>query len=328
MPIQGLIGLGTTGLAAAGVEGAAAASTMFFSGSWQADFGATGLNTYGARTQHIFGTDNKLLVGGQALGLLPILGIYINEFEGAGKWLGVGDDVRFGYGQSIDVVYGGPRSQITRGPIINRKTYRPLGGKYWPRLPIMPGIWNAVEKALNDILSGETSEFLAANHPSLPNPLQGAVMPEAFLEDLDEKYALPIFLLSQLVLLLTAAADLAVRFAYPEYNPQYDARDPSKPIPVPPGILLGVTGFVTNILQAVIYNFELISIYDEDRLNGQSEGLAALDKVQRLLSTNSATDSQNLIKWNINAAFDDTAVVVNDVVIMGMATAALGAQIV
>ncbi|MGE3803852.1 MAG: hypothetical protein AB7K24_04155 [Gemmataceae bacterium] len=318
MPIQNLLALTTNFAGIFGSDEATEIARKYFAGSWRTLFGHAGDHTYGSRAAHAYGIDNKLVVGGGAGGLLPFLGQYVNAFDYLlFGFLGPDNYVRTVYGQQIEIVYGGPRSRILRGPQIEKTTTRSLGLDY-PSL--IPSALTVVKEALKKLHGSEAAEALPQNQLALPDPTQGAVNPEAFAplrEVKHRSFEKLIFGLSQVLILLTAAVDLAVYFKYRDYNPAYDPNDPDRDIDALPGVLLGVTGFVTDILQGFIYQCELMSVYDDDLQNAQSESMTSLEKSIKLISYY-ATNAKAIIEYCIEEAKNQLAVVIKDVMVLQM----------
>lgn len=307
MAIYNLLGLGVTIGSLAGDKTAEEIAATYFTGTYNNTLGSEGHNVYGQRTSHIFGTDNRLTVGGGLMGLFGPLGIFINEFALIPfGWLGLGDDCSVTYGQKIDVVYGGPNSRIQRGPSITRITHKPLGRK--------PDVSKLPSDMLQGMFGGKASALLAANQPQdVPTPEQGSANPAAFTTD--DRYESLILHLSQFFIVMTGAVDLAIRLKYPKFgfDPQTQSQEKS-PVPM---ILMTAGSTLGSILQGIIYHLEIQSIYGKDLVNSISEAMSTL-KYAGTLVIAAALEGGKAIWRFLKRAWHFTTIVVKNVLLLLM----------
>lgn len=292
MAINHLIGIG------AGVVGGKNAVEMWLAGSYETVIGNDARNCIGGRATHIYGDDTKLVFGGSLLG--PVVGPFVDAFTGG--W--VGGDVTYNYGQQVDLVYGGPIARITRGPTIQKTNFRQLADV--PTKFSLGALFAAVQSN-------------KANRPTLPAPdVTPSINIRAFNPEVDAAYEKPILAASIALTALTAAADLTIRFTYPNY--QADLTNPDKKAdPVSKSVRL-VTQLVTNTLMGLIYQMELLSIHDNDAANAQSGVTTSLGQMLRLVKSG-ALPSKDHIKTFLKRAGKFLLVLVYNTIMLAVVAA-------
>ncbi|MGE3806479.1 MAG: hypothetical protein AB7K24_17565 [Gemmataceae bacterium] len=228
MPIYNWVGLGL-GLASRKWSWAEAAAEMF-TGSFNVTIGSGLEAYYGAHMEHAFGSHTELNVAGNFGSLGGFLTSYLMEASPL-TLFGVGGHSEWNLGSKTEVVYGGPLVEILRGPKITKTGYTPL-------------TWSGIYSELSPELQG-----------SLPEDVTGA---EVAIDD--ETTVTTIAVLSTLLAVSTAAFELAIRFAYPDYTPTGSSNDDVDPFSTP-SILDDIVSQLSETIMGVIYLIELAGTY-------------------------------------------------------------------
>lgn len=307
MGIDTLIGIGAS--IAAGLSGDEAAKkvaeTFLYGGAYQTVIGLDQRNCVGGRMTHVWGDDTKITAGRALLG--PYVGLFLDAFTKGTMIAGISGDVRFNYGQRIDLVYGGPISEILRGPIIKKTNFRQLAQ-----------MSTKISSPLGAIFALKTGA-LASNRPKPPAVDDVATINLlAFNPEIDAKYEKAILACSQIMVAITAAIDLAIRFSYPEF--QYDLTKADANRALIPKSLRLVERLVSNMCMGVIYHMELLSIHDNDAVNVQSGAASSLAKGTALTVT-SATKGQSAIKRYLLRAKRFLTVMIYNTIVLAMVAA-------
>lgn len=162
-----------------------------FNGAFQVNIGSSVEAYYGGHYTHSFGSDSTLVFSSN---ILKTAGLFTNSYSssagGGGIFTGMNGLSFFNYGARTDLTYGGPASVIRRGITMSKLSNQVL--------PTLKGLWNT-----------------ASDEQAAANPPQDAAGIE-MAED-DAALVTVISVLSTLLYLVTAGAELAVRFAYPNY---------------------------------------------------------------------------------------------------------------
>lgn len=265
MGIDTLIGIGAGigGLSTGDEKALDIAEAFLLGGSYQTVVGLDQRNCVGGRMTHVLGDDTKLTFGGAMLG--PVVGTLLDAFKKT-SFFGISGEARLNWGQRIDLVYGGPISEIVRGPIIKKSNFQqlsavPTGLSVFSNLALIFGVGGA----------------FTSNRPTLPSPdVAATVNLLAYNPVIDAKYEKPILGCSQVLAGLTAACDLTVRFLYPTY--QYNLTESAKGRDLAPRVVRLIQRVITNFLTSLIYYMELLSIHDNDAVNVQSGASSSVAK--------------------------------------------------
>jgi len=189
----------------------AAALARYFRGTWTVTVGSTVTGSYGTTLQSYYGPYITHVMDTSFGGITGFLGNYLNDASPfLSGLMGISGYVTWIYGPNITVNYGGPLATITRAASFT-KTAQTADKKDVPL-----GLW------------GDGSGLVPDFTPAGKNP-QG---PEALaINAADQSLVTVINILSLVLNITVATLELAVKFAYSNYDPKLDqmsAYDPSK----------------------------------------------------------------------------------------------------
>jgi hypothetical protein len=189
----------------------AAALARYFRGTWTVTVGTTLTGSYGTTQQSYYGPYITHVVDTRFGGIAGFLGNYLNDVSPfMGLLTGISGYVTWVYGPNITVNYGGPVATVTRAASFS-KTAQTADKKDVPL-----GLW------------GEGTGLIADFTPAGKDP-KGA--DAKAINEADQAIVTVVNILSLILNLTVAALELAVKFAYSDYDPKLDhmsGYDPSK----------------------------------------------------------------------------------------------------
>lgn len=228
MPVYNWVGLGLD--AASRKWSWAETASEMFTGGFGVTVGSSLEAYYGSQLEHTFGSHTELNVSGLFGGLGGFLTAYLMEADPL-TVLGVGGHLEWNCGSKTETVYGGPKVEILRGPKISKTSYSS---------PTWKSSWSSVSPEMQG---------------SLPEDVTGVEVAAD-----DETTLTAIYALSTLLTVSTAALELAIRFAYPDYTPSGTASEDIDPFSTP-SILDDVVSQLSETIMGIIYLIELAGTY-------------------------------------------------------------------
>src|SRR5262245_35381448 len=245
---MGLFGWVAKGAAIGGLAGGEAERhfvSKYFTGAFQINTGTSLYGFYGERDTHGFGNDIKLVCAGSWTGLSGLLGAYLNATTGFMNLLGMTGEASICYGPRTAITYGGPKTEVLRGPQIRKICKTDLS-------------WD-------QYVGASIAESLADEEPEQP------VGEEVAAED--SKTLAALMTLSTLNNLVTASLELAIRFKYPEFDPKKDSD-------LTPKILNTVVTTISTILTGLIHGIETAGGWTQLGKTGVDDIKAKLNKIK------------------------------------------------
>ena len=236
----------------------AMALARYFTGTWTVTIGNAVTGNYGTTLQSYYGPYITHVMDSRFGGIAGFLGSYLNEVSPLmGMLLGISGYVTWIYGPNITVNYGGPVANITRASSFT-KTAQTRGQIGSPMFDDQARpVWLKERQDVPLGLWGSGTDLTPDLTPAGKDP-KG---PEAkAINEADEGIRTAVNVLSLVLNLSVAALELAVKFAYSNYDPgkglqAYNPADDNSPLGG--DILDFIVVLLAPRIMAIIYCIEV-----------------------------------------------------------------------